>query len=137
MKLSTKSRYGLAVVILLNKKKGQIMSLSSISLSLDLSKIYLEQILAVLKSHQIVMSIKGSSGGYYIKSESQLTVYDVLTVLEPNLTVQEISISQKTLGILLEDKVIQPLGQSIKVCLSSINIDELSNSLLDEEMYYI
>ncbi|NTW96760.1 MAG: Rrf2 family transcriptional regulator [Erysipelotrichaceae bacterium] len=137
MKLSTKGRYGLAVVILLNRHKGQTTSLLSISTSLDLSKIYLEQILAVLKSHQIVSSIKGPTGGYFIKTESHFTVYDVLSVLEPNLTSDDISSPQKTLGALLEDKVYYPLSQSVKSALASISIDELSGSLNDEAMYYI
>jgi Rrf2 family iron-sulfur cluster assembly transcriptional regulator len=137
MKLSTKGRYGLAVVILLNRHKGQTTSLLSISTSLDLSKIYLEQILAVLKSHQIVSSIKGPTGGYFIKTESYFTVYDVLSVLEPNLTSEDISSPQKTLGALLEEKVYQPLSQSIQSTLASISIDELSGSLNDEAMYYI
>ncbi len=137
MKLSTKGRYGLAVVILLNRHKGQTTSLLSISTSLDLSKIYLEQILAVLKSHQIVSSIKGPTGGYFIKTESQFTVYDVLSVLEPNLTSDDISSPQKTLGALLEDKVYYPLSQSVQSTLASISIDELSGSLNDEAMYYI
>ena len=137
MKLSTKGRYGLAVVILLNKYKGQTTSLLSISTSLDLSKIYLEQILAVLKSHQIVSSIKGPTGGYFIKADSHFTVFDVLSVLEPNLTSDEISSPQKTLGALLEEKVYYPLSQSIQSTLASISIDELSGSLNDEAMYYI
>jgi len=137
MKLSTKGRYGLAVVVLLNKNKGQTTSLISISSSLDLSKIYLEQILAVLKSHQIVSSLKGPSGGYYIKPESYFTVYDVLTALEPNLTHQDIETNQKTLGSILEDKVYQPLSLSIKTCLSSVSLDELSGLLVEEVMYYI
>jgi Rrf2 family protein len=137
MKLSTKGRYGLAVVILLNRHKGQTTSLLSIASSLDLSKIYLEQILAVLKSHQIVSSIKGPTGGYFIKAESHFSVYDVLSVLEPNLTSEEITSPQKTLGALLEEKVYQPLSQSIQSTLMSISIDELSGSLNDEAMYYI
>jgi Rrf2 family transcriptional regulator, iron-sulfur cluster assembly transcription factor len=137
MKLSTKGRYGLAVVILLNKNKGQTTSLLNISSTLDLSKIYLEQILAVLKSHQIVFSIKGPTGGYFIKPEAHFTVYDVLAVLEPSLTSEEVSTSQKTLGALLEVKVYQPLSQSIKESLSSVSIDELSGLLVEEAMFYI
>jgi hypothetical protein len=64
-------------------------------------------------------------------------VYDVLSVLEPNLTSDDISSPQKTLGALLEDKVYYPLSQSVQSTLASISIDELSGSLNDEAMYYI
>ncbi|MEI7667622.1 MAG: Rrf2 family transcriptional regulator [Erysipelotrichaceae bacterium] len=137
MKLTTKGRYGLAVVIMLNKKKGQSISLLSISSSLDISKLYLEQILAVLKSHQIVLSIKGPTGGYYIKPGSHFTVYDILTVLEPNLTQATNPIEHKMLAKILEEKVYQPLSRSVQSCLNSISIDELSTLLSEEPMYYI
>jgi Rrf2 family transcriptional regulator, iron-sulfur cluster assembly transcription factor len=137
MKLTTKGRYGLAVVVMLNKKKGQSISLLSISLSLGISKLYLEQILAVLKSHQIVLSIKGPSGGYYIEPGSHFTVYDILSVLEPNLTQATEAIEHKMLTKILEEKVYRPLNQSVMNSLSSISIDELSALLNEEPMYYI
>jgi len=137
LKHTTKGRYGLAVVIILNKVKGQSVSLMSISKSLDLSKLYLEQILAVLRSHHIVYSIKGSTGGYYIKSDSHFTVYDILTVLEPNLTQAANLIDQKIITNILEEKVYQALDLSIKDCLNSISIDELSGMLNEDSMYYI
>ena len=114
MKLTTKGRYGLAVVVLLNKNKGKTVSLLSISESLGLSKLYLEQILSVLKSHQIVSSTKGPTGGYSIKPDAQLTAYDVLSVLEPSLAPQELmERTQKTLGLILDEQVYQPLTLAV------------------------
>jgi len=138
MKLTTKGRYGLAVIVLLNKTKGKIRSLNSIALSLGLSKIYLEQILSVLKSHHLVDSIKGPNGGYTIKSESFLNVYDILSALEPGLASQApVEPLHPALGKILDIKVYQPLNQTIEHQLRSISINELSNLLSDEPMYYI
>ncbi len=138
MKLTTKGRYGLAVVVTLNKNKGKVMSLTSISEILGLSKLYLEQILSVLKSHHIVVSIKGPSGGYMIKPEANLTVYDVLSILEPSLApVENTTKTQKSLGLILDEQVYQPLSQAVIQKLTSIKLDELSTYLQDEPMYYI
>jgi len=138
MKLTTKGRYGLAVVVLLNKNKGKILSLLSISESLGLSKLYLEQILSVLKSHQIVVSTKGPTGGYSIKTEAHFNVYDVLSVLEPSLAPQEpLERTHKTLGLILDEQVYQPLTQAVETSLKSIRLDDLSTQLNEEPMYYI
>lgn len=138
MKLTTKGRYGLAVVVLLNKNKGKTVSLLSISESLGLSKIYLEQILSVLKSHQIVVSTKGPNGGYSIKTDAKLTVLEVLSVLEPSLAPQDAQErTHKTLGLILDEQVYQPLDQAVESCLQSIKLDDLSAMLNEEPMYYI
>lgn len=138
MKLTTKGRYGLAVVVFLNKNKGKTVSLLSISESLGLSKLYLEQILSVLRSHQIVVSTKGPTGGYSIKPEARLTAFDVLSVLEPSLAPQEpMERTHKTLGLILDELVYQPLTQAVETNLKSITLDDLSNQLNEEPMYYI
>ncbi len=138
MKLTTKGRYGLAVIVLLNKNKGKIIPLGSIASSLGLSKIYLEQILVVLKSHHLVDSVKGPNGGYVIKKEIYLNAYDILSVLEPSLAPQEpIESLHPSLGKILDQKVYQPLSQKVEDQLRSISIDELSNLLIQEPMYYI
>jgi len=138
MKLTTKGRYGLAVVVLLNKNKGKTYSLLSISESLGLSKLYLEQILSVLKSHQIVNSVKGPSGGYSIKAEANWTVYDVLSVLEPSLAPHEPGErTHKTLGLLLDEQVYAPLSEAVINKLQSIRLDDLSAQLNEDPMYYI
>jgi len=138
MKLTTKGRYGLAVVVLLNKNKGKTFSLLSISESLGLSKLYLEQILSVLKSHQIVNSTKGPTGGYSIKAEANLNVYEVLSVLEPGLASYEPGErTHKTLGRLLDEQVYTPLNEAVASTLGSIRLDDLSAMLTEEPMYYI
>jgi DNA-binding IscR family transcriptional regulator len=110
----------------------------SISESLGLSKLYLEQILSVLKSHQIVVSTKGPSGGYSIKTDSFLNAFDVLSVLEPSLAPQEAEEkTHKTLGLILDEQVYQPLNQAVESSLKAIKLDDLSAMLNEEPMYYI
>jgi len=51
MRISTKGRYGLAAMIALAKHSStESISIASISKELGLSKLYLEQVIAVLKN---------------------------------------------------------------------------------------
>lgn len=138
MRLTTKGRYGLAVIVLLSKNKGHTMPLQTIADTLGLSKLYLEQILAVLRSHKLVQSVKGPSGGYSVTHESDLNVYDVLSVLEPILAPSEpIEKADKNLGLVLDEMVYGPLDQSVEKTLKKIRIDALCHRFNDDSMYYI
>ena len=66
MKLTAKSRYALTVLIEmgLHEKNKVPLSASWLSEHLGISKIYLEQVLAILRKTDIVKSLKGPGGGY-------------------------------------------------------------------------
>ena len=89
MKLSTKGRYGLrAVVDIACNCQNEPASLSSIAARQSLSESYLEQLIAKLKKAGIVISVRGSSGGYHLaKMPDAITGGDVLRALEGDLTV--------------------------------------------------
>ena len=70
MKINTKSRY--AVMALADMSKFPInnpVSLRDISLRQSISLQYLEQIFLKLKKNNIVMSVRGTNGGYILKRE--------------------------------------------------------------------
>ena len=88
MKISTKGRYALASAIHIAQFYGsnEAITLISISESLGISKIYLEQVFALLKRGGIVISVKGAQGGYQLaKSPQQITAYDILSATEASL----------------------------------------------------
>lgn len=89
MKLSTKGRYGLrAVVDVACNCQSEPAALSSIAARQHLSESYLEQLFAKLKKAGIVVSVRGSSGGYRLaKAPQEITVGEVLRALEGDLTV--------------------------------------------------
>ena len=84
MKISTKGRYGLTIMIELAKKYGEgTVSLKSIAQANDLSEHYLEQLVAPLRNAGLVKSIRGAYGGYILsRPPSQITSGDVIRVLE-------------------------------------------------------
>lgn len=67
MKISTKGRYGLTIMIDLakNEENGPI-SLKVIAKDNDLSEHYLEQLASPLRNAGLIKSIRGAYGGYQL-----------------------------------------------------------------------
>jgi len=137
MKYSTKVRYGLAVVMVL-AEKNEVTSLISIAIRLGLSKTYLEQVLFLLKSHQVVESIKGPSGGYKLINMDNLDLYTVFSALDSELTEtqDEQSLDDKKLNQVLNKEVYSPIEATVTHKLKSILIKDLVR-INQAEMYYI
>lgn len=137
MKYSTKVRYGLAVVMVL-AEKNETTALITIANRLGLSKNYLEQVLFLLKSHQIVESIKGPSGGYKLIGIDDLDLFTIFSALDSDLveTIDEKSLDDQRLNQLLNNEVYLPIEQAITKQLKSIKIKDLVK-LNQAEMYYI
>ncbi len=84
MKFSTRSRYGLKVCQLLAEDySDEPLPLPYIAEKFSLSEPYLEQIMALLKKDQIVCSVRGAGGGYYLsRKPEEITVGEVMRCLE-------------------------------------------------------
>jgi Rrf2 family cysteine metabolism transcriptional repressor len=92
MKISTKGRYGLTIMIALAKKYGEgPISLKSIAQANNLSEHYLEQLIAPLRNARLVKSIRGAYGGYILANEpTNITAGDIIRVLEGPISPVEI-----------------------------------------------
>ena len=87
MKISTKGRYALRMVIDLSvhQQEGYV-SLKDIANRQNISKKYLEQIVPMLNKSGILKTNRGNRGGYMLnKLPSELTVKDVLIATEGSL----------------------------------------------------
>ncbi len=84
MKISTKGRYGLTIMMELARGVGVgPISLKSIAEKHQLSEHYLEQLMAPLRNAGLVKSIRGAYGGYTLaKAPEDVTAGDVIRVLE-------------------------------------------------------
>lgn len=84
MKISTKGRYGLTIMMELAQRFGEgPTSLKSIAQRHDLSEHYLEQLVAPLRNAELVKSIRGAYGGYILtKKPEEITAGDIIRVLE-------------------------------------------------------
>ncbi|GAB3806550.1 cysteine metabolism transcriptional regulator CymR [Virgibacillus kimchii] len=88
MKISTKGRYGLTIMIHLAKKYGDgPVSLKLIAKENDLSEHYLEQLATPLRNAGLIKSTRGAYGGYTLSGEpNNITAGDVIRVLEGPIT---------------------------------------------------
>jgi Rrf2 family cysteine metabolism transcriptional repressor len=89
MKLSTKGRYGVTLMIDLGMFHGEgPVSLKSVAERQSLSEHYLEQLIAPLRNAGLVRSIRGAYGGYVLaKAPHEITVGDIIRVLEGPITI--------------------------------------------------
>ena len=91
MKLSTRSRYGVKIMVDLAERydEGPIR-VRDIAKRQNISVKYLEQLMAILKSAGFVRSIRGSKGGYLLaKQPNQVKLDEVFNVLEGHVATVE------------------------------------------------
>lgn len=93
MRLSTRSRYGVrALTALASSEIPDGRCAREIADEEDLSKKYLESILAQLRTAGFVRSVRGAHGGYVLAQEpSEVTVGAVVRALEGSLALVECS----------------------------------------------
>ncbi|WP_027407050.1 Rrf2 family transcriptional regulator [Anaerovibrio sp. RM50] len=148
MRISAKGRYGLAAMSYLaaNYKNGMAITVLHISETLGISKIYLEQVFSLLKRAGLVISIKGSQGGYLLNREPNgISVYEVLTAIETTMTEKTdstVAEKQPILDKALETVVFSQLDDAIKSSLEAISLEDILNNVEklkepDNLMYFI
>jgi Rrf2 family cysteine metabolism transcriptional repressor len=139
MKISTKGRYGLTIMIELAKKHGEgPTSLKTIAQANELSEHYLEQLIAPLRNAGLVKSIRGAYGGYELtNTPSKITAGDVIRVLEGPITpvegIEDEEPAKRELWIRIRD--------AIKNVLDNTTLEDLASHSDDREiegyMFYI
>ena len=87
MKISTKGRYAVRVMIDLAKQEnGKCVAVRQIAERQDISEKYLEQIIGILNKAGFVKSIRGAQGGYRLtRDPSEYTIGDILRLTEGSL----------------------------------------------------
>ena len=87
MKISTKGRYALRMLLDLAENKDYgFIPLKDIAERQNISKQYLEQIVSLLNTSNILRANRGKQGGYMLAKEpSKFTVGQVLRITEGNL----------------------------------------------------
>ncbi|HEU5141369.1 MAG TPA: Rrf2 family transcriptional regulator [Bacillales bacterium] len=139
MKISTKGRYGLTIMIALANRYGEgPTSLKKIARQHELSEHYLEQLIAPLRNAGFVKSVRGAYGGYILnKSADKITAGDIIRVLEGPITPVEVlddeEPAKRDLWIRIRD--------AVKDVLDSTTLEDLASYENEEEqapyMFYI
>ncbi|MCL6452498.1 MAG: Rrf2 family transcriptional regulator [Alicyclobacillus sp.] len=136
MKISTKGRYGLMLLVdLAANECGSPIPLKSIADRQGLSEHYLEQLIAPLRNAGFVKSVRGAYGGYVLaKGKREITAADVILTLEGPIEVVDAQVSDG-----LEELWDTLRGQILQV-LESVTLQDLLDMKQRSEgsyMYYI
>lgn len=139
LKISTKGRYGLTIMMELARRYGEgQMSLKSIAQKHDLSEHYLEQLVAPLRNAGLVKSIRGAYGGYILaRVPEEITAGDVIRVLEGPISPvefeEEEDPAKRDLWMRIRDSISEVLDTTTLQDLISFKGDDT----LDSYMFYI
>jgi Rrf2 family cysteine metabolism transcriptional repressor len=139
MKISTKGRYGLTIMIELAKRYGEgPTSLKLIAQTHDLSEHYLEQLVSPLRNAGLVKSVRGAYGGYVLANEpSNISAGDIIRVLEGPISpvegIENEEPAKRELWIRIRDAVRDVLDHTTIEDLANHQDDNQS----DEFMFYI
>ncbi|AMA72174.1 cysteine metabolism transcriptional regulator CymR [Aneurinibacillus thermoaerophilus] len=139
MRISTKGRYGLTIMMELANRYGEgQMSLKAIAQKHDLSEHYLEQLVAPLRNAGLVKSIRGAYGGYILAHPpEEITAGDVIRVLEGPISPvefeEEEDPAKRNLWIRIRDSISQVLDTTTLQDLISYKDENQTDSY----MFYI
>ncbi len=148
MRFSSKGRYAIASMIFMtqNHHTEEQVTVITIAQSLGISKIYLEQVFSLLKRAGLVVSLKGSQGGYRLAlSPDKITAGDIARAVESSLfektestVVREAEAIDRAMEVLVWDR----LDQAVASALDGVTLRELAdqsarNSSGDNFMFFI
>ncbi len=87
MKISTKGRYALKIMTdIAIHSNGKNVSIMDIASRNRISDKYLEQIISLLVKNKLLVSFRGSQGGYRLtKTPSEISVGEIIRATEGNL----------------------------------------------------
>lgn len=139
MKVGTRGRYGLTLMLHLSKKYSEerYISLKSIAQDNHLSDQYLEQLVGPLRNAGLVVSVRGAHGGYRLaKPANEITVSQVIRLLEGPIEV----VTQLENEPIEQQILWQRMTQAIKEVLDRTTLQDLideQHTVLNDYMFYI
>jgi len=147
LRISAKARYAMAAVTQM-ARRGTDKSITVLELSkaLQISKIYLEQIFALLKRGGIVSAVKGARGGYFLaRAAKDITAFDVLSVIETALfepTEPTLRDGNEEMEAAMQPVVVSQIDEQLQLVLAGVSLAEIANkaealAVTQGNMYYI
>lgn len=135
MRISARGRYALAATISMATRydTGENITVISLSESLGISKIYLEQVFSLLKKAEVVSSQKGAQGGYRLSRPPQeISAFEVLWATDLSLF-EEVgdTVEDHAPGIeaAMRLSVFQAVDSAVKRTLSGVSLKDLADEM--------
>jgi Rrf2 family protein len=122
MKISTRGRYGIRLLIDLAEHTGEShTALASVAERQKISVRYLEQVAVILRRAGFIRSVKGASGGYALaRPPTDIIIGDALRVLEGDMLVVDPPLSntvetkiQRCIRLTVFDRLNERIAQVI------------------------
>lgn len=87
MRISTKGRYALRIMLDLARQEGsEPISLHDVAERQHITQKYMESIMSILLREKLVLSVRGKSGGYRLaRPASEYSVYEILNAAEGSM----------------------------------------------------
>ena len=125
MKISTKGRYGLRLMVDLAVHYEQgLVPLKEIAVRQEISEKYLEQIMMQLNRSGLVRSVRGAQGGYCLAQPPEsITVGAVLRVMEGSLAPVDCDRMDRCVTV----TVWQKLKEAVEGVVDAITLRDLAN----------
>lgn len=103
--ISSKGLYGLSAMyelsLIKSDKPTQIREISSRA---GIPQNYLEQLLVILRRADLVTSVRGAHGGYFLaKKANEILVKDILVALEGDLTITDAQVKNPVLKLFYDE----------------------------------
>ncbi len=146
MKVSTKGRYGLRVMLELALYYGKGPAImAEIEKTQGISRKYMHSILTTLKSAGLVRAIRGAGGGFVLAKEpKEINVHEIVEALEGPFDFTECvgseSFCDKSQECVTRD-VWNDVGRAVKEVLTKTKLDELvrrhEEKSTKPDMFYI
>jgi len=145
MRLTAKGRYAVAAMIYMtgHMHETEPTTVLRVSSELGISKIYLEQVFALLKRSGFVKSVKGSQGGYYLScSPGSTTAYDILSAVEGSLfegSEERFLDAAPHIDRVIREDILNETDEAIRSVLSRITLTALADRAASDpaHIYYI
>lgn len=131
MRISTRARYGLRLMLDLALKHGKgPIFLKEVSRSQEISEKYLGQIIMPLKAAGLVKSYRGAHGGYTLQRDPEsITVREIVATLEGDLNLVECvttPTSCKRFSVCVTQQVWSSVARAVSETLEGITLAELA-----------
>jgi len=130
MKLSTRSRYGVRMMVdLADRYGGTPVFLKDIACRQDISEKYLSLIVIPLRGAGLIQSTRGARGGYRLaRKPEEITVLDIIKALDGDITLVDCAADEngcRQSGVCATRDVWEVLSRSIRNTLASVTLAEL------------
>jgi len=135
-----------AVVQMARCTADKSVTVLELSETLQISKIYLEQVFALLKRGGIVTALKGARGGYFLaRAAKDITAFDVLSAIETALfepAEQTLRGENEDIEAAMQTIVFAQMDKQLQNALSGITLAEImseadARAAEQSPMYYI